>query len=161
MATFRLAPLLFALLTVFALLAGCQREEPPPAAKPANKPALHVVVPAEVTAKWKAVRIVAHDKQANRDLVYTVDVGGRFILPETALQVEVAHFLPAFVTDGTSATSTSSDAKNPGVEIVLSQGGVEIDRGWLFKTPPQSESDQHQLAHPRYSFRLEEVVARR
>ena len=157
----RIHSLLPALLALLALLAGCQREEPPPVAKPAPKPPLHVVVPAEVAARWKAVRIVAHDKQANRDLVYTVDVGGSFVLPDTALQVKVTHFLPTFVTDGKLATSTSNDAKNPGVEIVLIQGGAETGRGWLFKTPPQSEPDKHQLTHPRYSFRLEDVVARR
>jgi len=54
------------------------------------------VVPEEVKARWKAVRIVVQDKQSGRDLVYTVDVGGRFALPDTALQVEVTHFLPAF-----------------------------------------------------------------
>jgi hypothetical protein len=156
MDTFRFPMFLYTLL-VLAMLAGCQREEPPAVAKPPKKSALHVVVPEEVKAKWKAVRIVAHDKQSGRDLVYTVDVGGRFVLPETMLQVEVAHFLPAFAMDGTTATSLSNEPKNPGVEIVVRKSGEEIYRGWLFLKAPED----HAFEHPRYTLALQNFVARR
>jgi len=153
--------LLLPLLLATVLLAACQREEPPPVVSPADKPGLHVVVPAEVKQQWKAVRIVVHDRQTDRDLVYTVDIGGRFALPETGLQVEVLHLLPTFVTDGKAATSIDNALKNPGVEIVLRQDGRKVGHNWLFKAPPRSKPEQHQRAHPRYSFRLAEVLARR
>jgi hypothetical protein len=153
--------LLLSLLTGAVLLTGCRREEPPPVVSPADKPGLHVVVPEEVKRQWKAVRIVVHDRQAGRDLVYTVDIGGRFDLPETGLQVEVLNLLPTFVTDGKAATSIDNALKNPGVEIVLRQGGRKVGHNWLFKVPPQDKPEQHQLSHPRYSFRLAEVIARR
>ncbi len=161
MTRLRSPALLLPLLLATVLLAACQREEPPPVVSPADKPGLHVVVPVEVKQKWKAVRIVVHDRQADRELVYTVDIGGRFALPESGLQVEVLHLLPTFVTDGKAATSLDNALKNPGVEIVLRQGGKQVGRNWLFKVPPQNQPEQHQLAHPRYSFRLAEVVARR
>ena len=161
MTRLRCLDFLASILLVTVLLAGCQREEPPPVVSPADKPGLHVVVPEEVRLKWKAVRIVVHDRQTDRELVYTVDIGGRFALPETGLQVEVLHLLPTFVTDGRSATSIDNALKNPGVEIVLRQGGRKVGHNWLFKVPPQNKPEQHQLSHPRYSFRLAEVIARR
>jgi len=153
---FHLLLLLF--LALLVTVVGCQREEPPPVtAAPSKKPALHVVVPEEVKARWKAVRIVVHDKQTGRDLVYTVDVGGRFTLPDTALRVEVTHFLPAFATDGKTATSLSSEPNNPGAQIVVHDGGVEIYRGWLFRSAPAD----HLFEHPRYTLALQDFVARR
>ena len=154
----RTAVLLPLLLIAFALLAGCQREEPPPVtAPPPRKPALHVVVPKEVAVKWKAVQIVARDKQTGRDLLFTVDVGGRFALPESTLQVEVTHFLPAFVTDGKVATSVSNNPQNPGVEVIVRDGAVEIFRGWLLRNAPED----HGFKHPRYTLALQDFIARR
>ena len=148
---------LVALAAVLLILPGCQREEPPPVTPPAPKPPLHVVVPDEVKAKWKAVRIVAYDRQAQRELLYTVDIGGSFVLPETALQVEVVHFLPAFATDGRAATSLSNEPTNPGAEIVVRRDGEEIYRGWLFRAAP----DDHGFRHPRYTLSLRDVIVRR
>ncbi|NJC87178.1 MAG: DUF2155 domain-containing protein [Desulfuromonas sp.] len=158
MSTSRFTSLSLALLIVLALLAGCQREEPPSVAKSVKKPALHVVVPEEVRAKWKAVQIVAHDKQSGRDLLYTVDTeGGRFALPGSNLEVEVAHFLPAFVTDGKTATSVSNAPSNPGIEIVVREAGVETFRGWLLRNAPAD----HAFQHPRYTLALQDFIARR
>ena len=157
MAKLPLPALLPVLFVMLALAAGCQREEPPPLTGPAKKPGLHVVVPPEVKARWKAVRIVAHDRQTGRDLVYTVDVGGRFVLADSGMQVEVTHFLPAFVTDGRVATSTSSELRNPGVEVVIREAGTVIFRGWILRNAPAD----HAFRHPRFSLALQDFVARR
>jgi hypothetical protein len=153
----RLSPLIFALFLGALLLAGCQREEPPPVTAPAKKPTLQVMVPPEVKTRWKAVKIVVHDKQAARDQVFTVDIGAQFVLVESGLQVTVANFLPAFVTDGRIATTAGNDPKNPGVEIVVQEGGKETFHGWLLRNAP----DDHGFKHPRYTLTLQDIIPRR
>ena len=153
----RFAPSIVALLFGTLLLAGCQREEPPPVTAPVKKPTLQVMVPPEVTARWKAVKIVVHDKQTKSDQLFTVDIGAQFILVESGMQVTVANFLPAFVTDGRIATTAANDPKNPGVEIIVREGGRETFHGWLLRNAP----DDHGFKHPRYTLTLQDVIPRR
>ncbi|AMV70926.1 DUF2155 domain-containing protein [Desulfuromonas carbonis] len=148
--------LLLPLLLILALLLfGCspQEEQPAKQAKTA-KTSSRVVVPESVQGKWKAVKIAVLDKETQKEVTYTVDIGAAFKVGGGNLQVKVENFLPAFVMDGTTMTSASNLTRNPAAQIVINEDGKELYRGWLFSLYPAT----HAYQHPRYSFSLVDFV---
>jgi hypothetical protein len=149
-------------LAVFAViqlvfLAGCsQQEQPIPVAKaqkesaPQERREARVLVPDEVQGQWQAVKIAVMDKDNNTEEIYTIPIGGELEVPSSGLALKVQTFLPAFIMDGTTLTSISNEAKNPAVQIEISEGGRRVFRGWLFSLYPGT----HAFQHPRYSFTL-------
>ncbi len=149
---------LLALVLLGLLLgaAGCnQQQEQPPPAKPAIvKKTKRIVIPDTVQGKWKAVKIAVLDKETRKQVVYTVEIGDSFAVDDSTLRVKVNTFLPAFIMDGTTLTSASNATKNPAAQIVISEDGKELYRGWLFSLYPAT----HAFQHPRYSFTLVDFV---
>jgi hypothetical protein len=144
-----------AILLVFS--AGCsQQEQPVPVAKtpqesaPQERREARVLVPDEVQGQWQAVKIAIMDKDNNTEEIYTIPIGGELEVPASDLALKVQTFLPAFIMDGTTLTSISNEAKNPAVQIEISEGGRRVFRGWLFSLYPGT----HAFQHPRYSFTL-------
>ena len=111
---------------------------------------LKVVVPDDVAGKWSSVRVAVRDQQTGAEDIFSVDIGGSFVLSEEQLRITVEAFLPAFVMDGKQITSTSNQTTNPAVRIVIHQAEKELYRGWLFGLYP----DTHTYQHPRYNFTL-------
>ena len=144
-----------ALLLLALVFPGCspQEEQPAKQAK-AAKTLPRVVVPESVQGKWKAVKIAVLDKETQKEVAYTVDIGAAFKVGGGNLQVRVENFLPAFVMDGTTMTSASNVTRNPAAQIVISEDGKELYRGWLFSLYPAT----HAYQHPRYSFSLVDFV---
>jgi len=138
------------------LLAGCSKQEEESATKtPAKSPAetkaeAKVVVPESVAGHWKAVKIAVQDKEKNSEDVYTVDIGYAFKLGDSDLRLQVTNFLPHFVMDGMTLTSLSNDTKNPAAQIVITDKGEQVFKGWLFSLYPNT----HAFQHPRYGFSL-------
>lgn len=147
-----------ALLILALLLPGCspQEEKPEQQVKVAKAPQ-RVIVPESVQGKWKAVKISVLDKETRKEVAYTVDIGAAFRVGGGQLQVKVENFLPAFVMDGTTMTSASNLTRNPAAQIVISEDGKELYRGWLFSLYPSA----HAYQHPRYSFSLVDFVPAR
>ncbi len=153
---FRTVSALFILL--LACLTGCSEDAPPPATpalveRPVAAPTpqvLEIVVPEDVAGKWQSVKIAVRDQQTGAEEIYSVDIGGSFLLPSSKLKVTVKNFLPAFIMDDARMTSASNQATNPAVRIVIEENGKEIYRGWLFGLYP----DTHAFQHPRYNFTL-------
>jgi len=143
---------------VFA--AGCGKKEEPAPPKhpvqqaPAAKKETTVAVPASVKGKWQAVKIGVIDKKANKESVYTVNIGSTFSIPGSNLSIKVENFLPHFIMDGTTLTSQSNSPKNPAAQIRVYESGKEIFKGWLFTLYPST----HAFQHPIYGFSLVDYV---
>jgi hypothetical protein len=143
-------------------LTGCQKEEnsqtlPPKSSsshsQPVKKEAV-VVVPPSVVGKWKSVSIAVIDKSNVTQKRYTIPIGGRLAIPSTTLVIEVESFLPAFIMEGTTMTSSSNELTNPGAKVKISENGTVIFKGWLFSKFPNT----HAFMHPTYGFTLMDVV---
>ena len=111
---------------------------------------LEIVVPGAVEGMWESVKLAVRDRQNGNEDIFSVDIGGSFLLPEEKLRVTVETFLPAFIMDGKKITSGSNQATNPAVRITIQQEESAIFDGWLFGLYP----DTHAFQHPRYNFTL-------
>ena len=101
----------FAILVVALILAGsfgaCKKKEEKPQLPPGHpgmangmpgmpKVERTVVVPKDVKAKWKAVKIAITDKATKGSKEYTLTVGSDLAVPKTNVTIKVLAFLPDF-----------------------------------------------------------------
>ncbi len=142
-----------------ALGVGCKKKEEAKVAPPApaaeqpisiKKEDIKVIIPDGLKGKWKDVKVEVLDKQANKKTVVTIPVGGEAGIPGSNMKIKAEAFLPAFVMEGTNITSASNDPKNPAAQIVVTEEGKEIHKGWLFTLYPTT----HPFEHPKYSLTL-------
>ena len=113
-----------------------------------------VVVPPEVTRRWKAVKLAVIDKIRGTENIYIVPVGIPFTVPSSELSITVEAFLPSFIMEGTTITTSSNELLNPGAKVKISENGVSVFQGWLFSKFPNT----HAVSHPKYGFSLIGVV---
>ena len=93
-----------------------------------------VIVPKEVTAKWKAVKLTIEDKKAKSTKEYTVNIGGEQTVGN--FKVKVLHFLPDFRMGEKDMTSASDKPNNPAAQVAVFEGGKEVWKGWLYSMHP-------------------------
>ncbi len=153
--------MLFVLTLLCAGLSGCRQEhQPPPKVEVGSqhshtaKKASTIVVPPFVAGKWKAVRIAVIDKTNVSQKVYTVPIGGSLSVPSSNMSIKVETFLPAFIMEGTTLTSSSNDLTNPGIKVQITEKGLVLFSGWIFSKFPNT----HAFMHPRYGFSLVDAV---
>ena len=103
-----------------------------------------VVVPKEVAAKWKAVKLMVEDKTAKTNKEYTINVGGEQAIPNTNFKVKVLFFLPDFRMGEKDITSSSDKPNNPAAQVAILEGGKEIWKGWLYSMHPGIHPFQHE-----------------
>ena len=103
-----------------------------------------IIVPKEVSSKWKAVKLTIDDKAAKSSKEYTINVGGQQALPNTKLTVKVVAFLPDFRMGEQDITSASDKPNNPAAQIAVLEGGKEIWKGWLYSMHPGIHPFQHE-----------------
>jgi hypothetical protein len=154
--------LAFALYAVvFCLLftsAGCSRKDESGKQKVETAPAKEgvvrkettVSVPPEVRKKWKSVKLSIVDKQNGKEGFITIPIGKTVKVNETNLVIKVENFLPHFIMDGTTLTSSTNTPKNPAVQVHITENGKDVFKGWLFTLYPNTHATQH----PRYGFGL-------
>ncbi|MBI4715722.1 MAG: DUF2155 domain-containing protein, partial [Nitrospirae bacterium] len=68
--------------------------------------------------------------------------------------VQVTDFLPDFKIEGSLYTSGSTNPLNPAVNVLVTEGGKEIFKGWLFQKFPSI----HAFKHQRFGITLKEGV---
>jgi len=142
---------IFALVVLMAAMPACGKkaEEKKPASK------ITVNTPKEVQGKWKAVVLIAEDKNDKSQKEFTVNLGAKATVPGShTMTVEVKDFFPSFEMQGTTVTSSSNTEDNPAVNVVVSESGQEIFAGWLFGKYPST----HAFAHPKYAILLKEGI---
>jgi hypothetical protein len=113
-----------------------------------------VIVPPEVSRRWKAVKLAVIDKTRGTENIYVVPIGSPFTFPSSALTITVEAFLPAFTMEGTTITSSSNELINPSAKIRISENGTPIFQGWLFSKYP----NRYAVSHPKFGFSLIGVV---
>ena len=147
-------------------VAGCKKKEEKPQLPPGHpsteggmpqtgmpdmpKVDRKVVVPAEVKAKWKAVKLNIEDKAAKSTKEYTVAVGSELAVPNSKMKIKVLAFLPDFRMGEKDITSASDKPNNPAVQVSVTEPGKEEWKGWLYSMHPGI----HPYAHERVAITL-------
>ena len=126
----------------------------------ANKPAApqkKVIVPKEVSSKYKSVIIEVVYKTTNKTVDTDVLIGQKAEVAGTPLTIEVEAYLPDFVMDQNSMmTSKSAEEKNPAVKVKVYKADKLVFDGWLFKNFP----DVHPFEDPEYKLSLKSSVTK-
>lgn len=145
------------LVFIAALFSGCKKEEPKktqqdtaPSKDTTVRKQTEVSVPDNVKGKWKSVKLSIIDKDLNKEGFVVIDIGKTMKVNGTNLVITVENFLPHFIMDGTTLTSSSNSPKNPAVQVHITENGQEVFKGWLFTLYPNTHASQH----PRYGFGL-------
>ncbi len=140
--------------------AGCKKKEEKPQLPPGHpsmeggmpptgspempKIERKIVVPKEVSAKWKAVRITVEDKAAKKTKEYVIPVGGEQAIANTNMKIKVLVFLPDFKMGDAEVTSASDKPNMPAAQVTVTEAGKEIWKGWLFSMQPGIHPFQHE-----------------
>ncbi len=109
-----------------------------------------VTVPPDVKGKWKAIKVTVEDKTANTKKDIELTIGTDTPIPGTSLSIKPIAFMPSFVMQGLNITSASNDTTNPAAQVIISEGGKQIFKGWLFQRFPTT----HAFTHPKYAVTL-------
>ena len=144
-------------LIISALLPGCRKEEPKkpqqeaaPSKDTVIRKQTEVSVPESVKGKWKSVKLSIMDKELNKEGYVVIEIGKTMKVNDTNLVIKVENFLPHFIMDGTTLTSSSNLPKNPAVQVHITENGQDVFKGWLFTLYPNTHATQH----ARYGFGL-------
>jgi len=155
-------------------IAGCKKKDDKPQLPPGHPPMeggmppagagmpdmpkvdRKVVVPKEVTAKWKAVKLTIEDKAAKSSKEYTVAIGSDVAVPNTKIKVKVLAFLPDFKMGDKDITSASNNPNNPAVQIAVQEPGKEDAKSWLYSM----HSDVHPFQHEKISIKFQGGVSK-
>ena len=146
------------LICTFGLLSGCSKKEEPkkphqesaPANDSVSRKQTEVSVPDSVKGKWKSVKLSIMDKEKKQEGFVEIEIGKTMKVNGTDLVIEVKTFLPHFIMDGTTLTSSTNSPKNPAVQIHVTENGLDVFKGWLFTLYPNT----HASKHAKYGFGL-------
>jgi len=145
-------------ICLLGALSGCSKKEEPkktaqdavPAKDSAIRKQTEVSVPSSVKGKWKSVKLSITDNETNKAGYVTIDIGKTMKVNGTNLVIKVENFLPHFIMDGTTLTSSSNVPKNPAVQVHITENDKVVFTGWLFTLYPNTHATQHS----RYGFGL-------
>ena len=154
---------LLAALLVGSLIftaAGCKKKEEKPQLPPGHpsteggmpqtgmpdmpKVDRKVVVPKEIAAKWKAVKLTVEDKTKKATKEYTVNVGSSLEVPGTKVKLTVLSFLPDFRMGEKDITSASDKPNNPAAQVLIQEPGKPDQKIWLYSMHPGVHPFQHE-----------------
>ena len=145
--------------------AGCKKKEekpqlppghpsteggmPPQGMPPAGMPDMpkvdrKVVVPKEIAAKWKAVKLTVEDKTKKSTKEYTINVGSSLEVPGTKVKLTVVAFLPDFRMGEKDITSASDKPNNPAAQVLIQESGKPDQKIWLYSMHPGVHPFQHE-----------------
>ncbi len=151
------AVLVAGLLVSFA---GCKKKEEKPqmppghpsmegGMPPAGMPDMpkvdrKVVVPKEIAAKWKAVKLAVEDKTKKTTKEYTISVGSSLEVPGTKVKLTIVAFLPDFRMGDKDITSASDKPNNPAAQVLIQEPGKPDQKIWLYSMHPGVHPFQHE-----------------
>ena len=143
--------------------AGCKKKEQKPQLPPGHPPMegmqgtmpegmplpemqkvdRKVIVPKEVAAKWKSVKLSIEDKSAKKSKEYVVAVGSSVTVPNSKLTVKVLAFVPDFRMGDHDITSASNKPNNPAAQLSVTEPGKPEWKGWVYSEHPGVHPYQH------------------
>ena len=129
---------------------GMESGMPPAGMQSMPKVERTVVVPQDVKARWKAVKIAITDKATKGSKEYTIAVGSDLAVPKTNIKIKVLAFLPDFRMGDKEITSASDKPNNPAVQVVVEEPGKPEWKGWLYSMHP----DIHPFEHEKIAILL-------
>ena len=145
---------------LIASFAGCKKKEEKPqlppghpstegGMPPAGMPDMpkvdrKVIVPKEVAAKWKSVKLTIENKAAKSSKEYTIAVGAEQAVPNTTVKVKVHAFLPDFRMGEKDITSASDKPNNPAAQVLIQESGKPDQKIWLYSMHPAIHPFQHE-----------------
>ena len=109
-----------------------------------------VVVPDDVLLRWRAIKLAVIDKTRGTENIYVVPIGSLYKLPYSSLTIIVEAFLPSFIMEGMTITTSSIELVNPGAKVHISENGAPVFQGWLFQKFPNTRA----VSHPKFGFSL-------
>jgi len=140
--------------------AGCKKKEEKPqlppghpstegGMPPAGMPDMpkvdrKVIVPKEVAAKWKAVKLAVEDKSKKASKEYTINVGSALEIPGTKMKLTIVAFLPDFRMGEKDITSASDKPNNPAAQVLIQEPGKPDQKIWLYSMHPGIHPFQHE-----------------
>ena len=139
--------------------AGCKKKEEKPQLPPGHpsteggmpqgmpdmpKVDRKVIVPKEISAKWKAVKLAVEDKTKKATKEYTINVGSSLEVPGTKIKLTVLAFLPDFRMGEKDITSASDKPNNPAAQILIQEPGKPEQKIWLYSMHPGVHPFQHE-----------------
>ncbi len=165
------ASLLIAALLAFSLPgASCKKKEQAPAPPPMREgmpgqpgmphgpmeggPEKKIVVPDDVRAGWKAVKIEVEYKEKKARKEFEVPLNSEFPVPDSDLVLKTGAFLPHFSMAADQITSMSNKPENPACNLEVTEKGKPVFKGWLFAKFPEV----HPLSHEKYGLKLLEGI---
>ena len=152
--------IVFILLALFIIIAGCKKNEEQKAvenaerlknilkqdlAKPLHEPMpadkkdkkdIPVIVSSEVKAKWKNITFTVTDKTKKSGNDFTVPINGKSNITGTNMEIEVKDFVPHFIMGEKGIISETNELKNPAARVVITEKNKIIYTGWIFKKYP-------------------------
>ena len=103
-----------------------------------------VVVPKEIAAKWKAVKLTVEDKTKKSTKEYTINVGSSLEVPGTKVKLTVVAFLPDFRMGEKDITSASDKPNNPAAQVLIQEPAKQDQKIWLYSMHPGVHPFQHE-----------------
>lgn len=143
-------------ISIFTVIFGCKAKDEPkkPEQSASNdnvvRKQTEVSVPSSVKGKWKSVKLSIMDKEKSKEGFVVIDIGKTMKINDTNLVIKVETFLPHFIMEGTTLTSSSNTPKNPAVQVHITENGQDVFKGWLFTLYPNTHASQHS----KYGFGL-------
>ena len=120
-------------------------------ASEATDPALRLTP--SVRSRWTGMKIGVIDLTKRQETTYLVSRGQDFTLPGGSLTFRILALVPDFTLDNGVITSRSDAPANPAAQVLITENGRQLYRGWLFARFPDSQP----FEHPRYAVRLLEL----
>jgi hypothetical protein len=103
-----------------------------------------LVVPKEVAAKWKSVKLTVEDKMNKSKKEYTIGIGSSLEIPGTKMKLTVVAFLPDFRMGEKDITSASDKPNNPAAQVLIQEPGKPDQKIWLYSMHPGVHPFQHE-----------------
>ena len=114
-----------------------------------------VTVGDQTRKKWRAVVLRVKEKNAGKELLYTVAIGEEFRLPQTNLVIRADYYVPHFEMNRKEIFSASDNLVNPAARVIIFEGGKDVFQGWLFQRFPSLRP----FAHSSHEITLVEGVS--
>lgn len=132
-----------------------KNETPEKTANTDNKIEKKIIIPKEVSAKYKSLIMEVGYKKPNKSVDTDILIGQKAEIAGTPLTIELEAYLPDFVMNESSImTSKSAEENNPAAKIKVFKSGNLVFDGWLFKNFP----DAHPFDDPDYTLNMKSAV---